>query len=282
MIRVQNTSVKVGHFPDNTQLIKFDPFEELYFDHIEDWDTQPITIDWIYESDEELITLMYLTQHLRSHGFKDIRLFVPYLPNARQDRVKTDEDVFTLKYFAQMINWLNFNRVTVLDPHSNVSIALIDRIDVLQPRAYIQEAFRILYEDKNEWDNKILVFFPDEGSMKRYSEHFDGPYVYGNKVRDFATGKIKSLQLCGDVELIKDARILIIDDICSRGGTFIMSAEALKKAGAKEVNLYVTHCENNALTGNLFDNVNKVFTTKSIVHKPELAEKVIYVNGDIF
>ena len=42
---------------------------------------------------------------------------MPYIPNARQDRVKGPEDVFTLKYFANVINALGFRTVTVLDPH---------------------------------------------------------------------------------------------------------------------------------------------------------------------
>ena len=59
---------------------------------------------------------------------------------------------------------------------------------------------------------------------------------------------------------------LIIDDICSYGGTFYYSAKKLKELGADKIYLYVTHCENNILNGELLkDNlIEKVFTTESI------------------
>ena len=35
--------------------------------------------------------------------------------------------------------------------------------------------------------------------------------------------------------------VLIADDLCDAGGTFIGSAAALREAGARSVSLYVTH-----------------------------------------
>lgn len=61
--------------------------------------------------------------------------------------------------------------------------------------------------------------------------------------------------------------ILIVDDICSKGGTFYHSAKALKAAGAKSVSLYVTHCESSITVGDLAASdglVDHVYTTKSI------------------
>ena len=85
-----------------------------------------------------------MTKHLQSKGVKEIELNMPYIPNARQDRVKAAEDVFTLKYFAQMINSLGFSKVTVLDPHSYVSEALVDHIEVQTPKANVQKVLQIL------------------------------------------------------------------------------------------------------------------------------------------
>ena len=92
-------------------------------------------IEWHFENNEELVTLVFLTKHLRSYdNTRKINLSLPYIPNARQDRVKTSEDVFTLKYFAGVINSLGFKTVTVLDPHSSVSEALIDNIIIEKPQ----------------------------------------------------------------------------------------------------------------------------------------------------
>ena len=134
---------------------------------------------WNYENDGELVALIYLTKHLKSHGVEKVHLNMPYIPNARQDRVKTDEDVFTLKYFSEVINGLGFASVTVLDPHSTVSEALIDRVIVKTPKENIAKVL-----DKINEDN-VLMFYPDEGAMKRYSAMADKAYVFGMKKRDW-------------------------------------------------------------------------------------------------
>lgn len=102
MIRINNKDVEINKFPDGTLLIKEAPSYDIAL------------ISWFFESNEELVALIYLTNHLRSNGVKRIELYMPYVPNARQDRVKKIEDVFTLKYFAGVINSLGFDKVSVL------------------------------------------------------------------------------------------------------------------------------------------------------------------------
>ena len=191
---------------------------------------------------------------------------MPYVPHGRMDRVKTSEDVFTLKYFAEVINWLDFNSVTVLDPHSYVSEALINNIVIKHPNKYVWKAIESRYIDG--MDN-LTMFFPDEGAMKRYSTMFNLPYAFGIKKRDWETGEIKGLDVSGMTDIIKGRKILIVDDISSRGGTFYHSAKKLKELGAKEIYLYVSHCENTILEGEVLSSglIDRVFTTNSIFTK---------------
>jgi ribose-phosphate pyrophosphokinase len=95
------------------------------------------------------------------------------------------------------------------------------------------------------------------------------PYEYGIKNRDWQTGEIKSLTVADNGIDLKDRTVLIVDDICSRGGTFIHSAKKLKELGAAKIYLYVTHCENTVLEGDLLkdDLVEHIFTTDSIFRK---------------
>lgn len=253
MIKIENEVVEVNKFPDATLLLK----QRVHGN----WYNYRIEIEWFYENNEELVTLIYLVKHLHSHGIKNISLSMPYIPNARQDRVKNSEDVFTLKHFADIINYLDFKQVQVLDPHSSVSEAVINNIAVCSPKNYIDEAIQRCSPD--------MLFFPDEGSMKRYSGMFNKEYAFGIKRRDWATGRIEGLDIAGCVDKIKDSRILIVDDICSRGGTFYHSVKKLKELGAKEVYLYITHCENTVLEGELLTSglIEKVYTTNSIFTK---------------
>lgn len=221
-----------------------------------------VTITWTFENNEELVALIYLTRHLQSHGVENIHLNMPYIPNARQDRVKTDEDIFTLKYFAEVINALHFKSVTVLDPHSSVSEALIDNIQIVSPKKNIEKVIAKIEKENQQ----LLMFYPDEGAMKRYSGMVDRPYTFGIKKRDWATGKIQGLEVSGMTELVAGSDILIVDDISSRGGTFYFSAKALKEMGANHIYLYVSHCENTILEGEVLSCglVERVYTTNSI------------------
>jgi ribose-phosphate pyrophosphokinase len=262
MIKLNGEVVDINYFPDGTLLLK----EEKAW-----CGGGAHNIVWYFENNEELVTLIFLTKHLRSYdNTRKINLYLPYIPNARQDRVKTTEDVFTLKYFADIINYLNFNQVRVLDPHSSVSEALINNIIINRPDGYILKAIKQLGNNhpgatKEDW----MLFYPDEGAMKRYSTSLPYKYAFGIKKRDWATGKIEGLDVAGCVDDIKDKIILIVDDICSRGGTFYHSAKKLKELGAKEVYLYVTHCENTILEGDLLTSglIEKVYTTNSIFTK---------------
>lgn len=256
MIKVNGKVIDINKFPDGTLLIK------------EAVDYEKALITWVFENNEELVSLIYITHHLRSHGVKTMYLFMPYIPNARQDRVKNPQDVFTLKYFANTINSLNFSGVTVLDPHSSVSEALIENIDILTPEEFIKSAFHKVLDLCNG-DGDMLLFYPDEGAMKRYSGMVTHKYAFGIKNRDWNTGKIKSLEVAGCVDEIRGRNILIIDDICSRGGTFYHSAKKLKELGANRIFLYVSHCENAIFDGELLngDLIERVFTTDSIPRK---------------
>lgn len=230
-------------------------------------DTYDIT--WCYDGDAEIVRLIFLVKHLKEHGIKNIRLYMPYIPNARYDRVKKPDEVFTLKYFAQIINGLGFEKVTALDPHSGVSEALLDNFTAISPDEKIRYAIgRIGREDQTP----LVLFFPDEGAAKRYADlanTFGFPYVYAMKQRDWRTGKIQGLTLLGETEKVKGKNVLIIDDICSRGGTFYHSAKLLKDNLVKDVFLYVSHCENTVLEGDLPDSglIKKIYTTDSIYRK---------------
>lgn len=264
MIFIEDNEVDINRFPDGTLLLKEDIV--LNYSNLDE-----ITITWLYDDNEELVSLIFLVKHIKDSGIRNINLKMPYIPNARQDRVKTNEDVFTLKYFCDVINWLGFKSVEVLDPHSSVSEALIDNIAVLSPEKYILKAIDSIRNDRalNGETQNLLLFYPDEGAMKRYSGMVDEPFCFGIKNRDWQTGKIKDLMVSGDTDLIRGASVLIVDDISSRGGTFYHSALKLRELGAGELYLYITHAENTILEGKVLEGnlFKKVYTTDSIFRK---------------
>ena len=259
MIKVNNKIVKLDKFPDGTFNIKGDP--SLCDD--------TVLISWHYHDDAEFMAVAFLTKYYQAHG-NEVVLYLPYVPNARMDRVEDAHDIFAMKYFGEMINSLNFSKVYVMDVHSSVAIAVIKNCQILGN------------EMANDVINKIvamegevpLVFFPDEGAMKRYSKGLRIRYAFGMKNRDWFTGNILGYEVLGiNAEEIKGKNVLIWDDICSKGGTFYHAAKKLKEMGAANIYLMVSHCENSIHKGEFGEEkvnllatglIKKVFTTDSI------------------
>lgn len=260
MIKINGEVVNIEHFPDGTLLLK----EDVEYDFETNREAD---VTWLFENNEELVTLIYITKHLKSHGVEYVNLYMPYIPNARQDRTKLQEDVFTLKYFAEVVNWLGFNSVTVLDPHSSVSEALIDKLIVKQPTEYIGKVIQKIGM------RNLVLYFPDAGAAKRYSDLFpEIPYCYGEKKRDWKTGKILGLDIRTNGIDLSDKAVLMIDDIIAYGGSLHYSTLALKELGVKEIYAYATHTENSILDkekGTLIkdlenNTVQRLFTTNSL------------------
>lgn len=259
MIKVNNKMVKLDKFPDGTYNIKGDP---TLVDDV-------VIISWHYHDDAEFMAVAFLTKYYQAHG-NEVVLYMPYVPNARMDRVENADDIFTMKYFGEMINSLNFSKVFVMDVHSSVAIAVIKNCQILR-----NEMANAVMNQIIAMEGEIpLVFFPDEGAMKRYSKGLCIPCAFGMKNRDWVTGKILGYEVRGiNAEDIKGKNILIWDDICSKGGTFYHAAKKLKEMGAANIYLMITHCENNIHKGEFGEEkvnllatglIKKVFTTDSI------------------
>lgn len=257
MIKVDNELIRFDHFNDGACFLKYDA-------PTSDWHT----ITWLYDNDEELAQLMYLTRHIRTHMDKtaNLNLLMPYVVNGRQDRVKMENDVFTLKYFADFINALKFDNVMVYDPHSVVSEALFNKLTIIRPHREISEVLD-MYPD-------ATIFFPDDGAMKRYREYtFGRPFGYGVKTRNWETKEIESLKVVCSDNILYGKDVVIIDDIAGTGGSIKTAAEQLKERGVRNIYVWVSHCENTIL--------NPVFNGQSVLDIPNLITK-LYTTDSIF
>ena len=113
-------------------------------------------------------------------------------------------------------------------------------------------------------DPGTLMFYPDEGAFKRYSDKIKRDYLYGAKSRDKTTREINSYNVFGETELVNGKDVLMVDDICASGKTLLKAAEKLKKLGAADIYVYVSHCENTVLESDLLNVIKMMFTTNSI------------------
>lgn len=166
-----------------------------------------------------------------------IELFSLYVPYARQDRYCEKGEAFGVKAFARLLNALGFSRVVIADPHSEVTPAVITNLDVI-PQHEI--AFHMLGW-KLRMENFELVS-PDGGALKKIFKlgtQMNLQVHCADKIRDTATGNIIRTDI--SVQDFKGANLMIVDDICDGGRTFIELAKVLRERNAGKIELFVTH-----------------------------------------
>lgn len=219
-------------FPAGEVGVKFDPtFKPT--DTVEIWAR-------ITSSREQVEIALIKDAIQRNWHPNKIYLVLTYLPYARQDRVCDTGESFSLKVFADYINSLDFYGVTVFDPHSNVAEACINKLSVID-QLHIVSEFEMLNTHIGE--RKPTFVSPDAGGNKKTSvlaSYFNhSEFIRADKLRDLSTGKIKETVVYANDLGGRD--VIIADDICDGGATFLALAAALKKKNCGKVSLYVTH-----------------------------------------
>ena len=188
----------------------------------------------------------------------NIELFLPYFAGSRQDRVCNIGEALSVKVYADMINALKFNRVTIMDPHSDVTPALIDNVNVIPHGQYSNNnTWSIIdrfFEDQNR-PEKIFVIAPDVGASKKvqnlirsFNENWENPlpkpeivFGQGLKYRDTKTNELSGFGV--DNEDFENCPILVTDDLNCKAGTFLGLGEILKEKNAGVIALYTTHVD---------------------------------------
>jgi ribose-phosphate pyrophosphokinase len=255
MIYLNNIKVDITRFPNGESLISS---ENLISSN------EINTIKLKFENNEDITHLVFLKGHLDDLNVK-CKLVIGYMPYSRMDRTE-GMTVFTLKHLCRLINHLKFEDVSIYEPHSDVCVALLDRVKVINMS---QSLAKIALEKINKDNEAIYLVYPDAGAAKRYGKQIKYDTVLtANKERDFKNGRIMKLEVNGTIES-NSFKAVIVDDLCSKGGTFILTAEKLKEMGANEIYLVVTHCEDTIFEGDILNSnlITKVFTTNSILSK---------------
>lgn len=233
-------------------------------------DTCSATIWLHYSQDSEIWKLALIVDALRRVNVNILHLKIPYFPAARQDRVCVDGEPLTVKVFADFINSMNFEKVTIFDPHSEVTPALINNVEVIDNTEFVCKVLGEMNYRGSDSTKSVLIS-PDAGSNKKVANVAKYiyktcmsviPVVRADKLRDVATGQIIETTVYVDDLTGKDC--YIIDDICSKGGTFCALAKVLKDKGASKVYLVVSHYEGTAVVGMLVaSGIDMIFTTDS-------------------
>lgn len=221
MITVAGHQIKPDIFPDKTQQVW----------HLSEDVLKSTRIDWTYEGDHEIMTVLQVASLLKSPT-----LYVCFLPYGRQDKEISNEACFGLEILIRILAVSNIGRLITVDVHSDQFINLC-KIYSLECANIIPVKEMVFAQEDSQSE---VVCFPDKGAFIRYERYFKCPMVYCEKIRDQATSEILSLELRSHIDLT-DKSVIIVDDICDGGRTFTETAKLLKAAGTKKVTLYVSH-----------------------------------------
>jgi len=186
---------------------------------------------------DEVMLLLQAVDVFRSY---DKYLDLLYTPYARQDRQTSNTESFSFRVFANIINSCGFKKVTVCDPHSDVTPALINNIFVKKRLDIVSglSDLHALLQNKN-----TVIVSPDAGALKTNNEiakHYKLPHISATKVRDTQTGEISHTRIHALVNETSGRDLIIMDDICDGGRTFIEIAKVLQLYEAASLSLYVT------------------------------------------
>jgi ribose-phosphate pyrophosphokinase len=236
------------------------------------------------QSPQDIITLlMAVDATRRSYPTKAWlnQLIIPYIPYARQDRVATKGDPLAIKVLVDLIALTGTNEVHCLDPHSEVTEHYFEQKGIdfygYSPVFFIEH-----YINKIAPGKKVILVSPDKGAKKKtlsYLEELDAAIgvIVCRKSRDPVSGKLTQAefeeyipkQLGTDIN-IKDPNIdlVITDDICDGGRTFMNIVELLDYEGFKNpVHLWTSHAIYSYGIEGLLKKFKTLGSTNSFLHK---------------
>ncbi|MEQ3498440.1 ribose-phosphate diphosphokinase [Tenacibaculum sp. SSH1-16] len=217
-----------------------------------------VTITHRIQSFNDIGTLLLATNALKNMGITKLHVVLPYFPAARQDRLMVSGEPLSVKVYADIINAQNFKSVTVFDPHSEVTPALLNNCKVIDNHKFIELVTQQLSED-------LTLISPDGGALKKiykvaaYLQNYE--VVECSKSRNVKTGQLTGFKVYTDDLQGKDC--LIVDDICDGGGTFLGLAKELKAKNAGNLYLAISHGIFSKGFDELEKHFTKIFTTDS-------------------
>lgn len=256
--------MKLNKYPDNTSYVNNTILGEQVFK---------------INSYEDLWHLnQFVDAFHNQHSTKTTRikpnLIIPNLIDAQADRRFNKGESSGLKLVLKFLNGLEAN-FKVFHPHNgDVVEALMDNVEIIDNSEFIKEVLWSIngnYVRDNIYLNlkkdKLVLFSSDAGGFKPLMKLADKlkwkGEVYGaSKSRKYENEESKLVQVIDRQDFVgKD--ILIIDDICVYGGTFIGLAKMLKERNCGKLYLAVSHLTVEKPNPELFSLFDKVFTTNS-------------------
>lgn len=260
---------KISKFPDGQQDVIIEPFVFIEWKEAITNNTFKVQIKSRFNSFKDLELIICATKALRRLGVKEIHLYIPYLLGARSDRQFVEGGTsYLVDIVAPIINAQNYESVTVYDVHSDVASACINNLKIIDNINLVKWFWH--QNPTKGWGNYILCS-PDAGSLKKIYKAADAvgyknDILVCSKYRD-TEGKLSRVNVPLNIPYkdVEERDIVIIDDICDGGRTFINIAKEIKnnKQFCGKIYLIVSHGIFSAGFDELGEYFDGIFCTNS-------------------
>ena len=212
-------------------------------------------------ANDNLMELLLVIDALKRSSAKNITAVIPYFGYARQDRKVAPRTSISAKVVANLITNAGASRVVTVDLHAGQIQGFFDMpVDNLFTTPLFAKYIKNKFSSK-----KLICVSPDVGGVQRtrgLATRLKADLAIIDKRRP-APGKSQVMNIIGNV---KNKTCIIVDDIIDSGGTIVNAAEALRKNGANEVYVFITHA---VLSGDAVkriknSKIKKLITTDTI------------------
>ncbi len=218
---INGKGYRVINFPDGEVHLQLDPLNRK----------EGVIVKCRITNATELFLLMQLSDILKRQCIEVSILEIYYLMGMRCDRLFDIDRPFTLSIVTDVINSLKATTVYIYEPHSARCLKMINHSFASYLTSYITSM--LVRQNKD-----MLLVAPDKGSIDRYGDrHF---VVVCDKMRNEATGELQGFHATPKEDVV-GRDLLVIDDLCDGGGTFVGLAPKLRELNPNTLSLLVTH-----------------------------------------
>jgi ribose-phosphate pyrophosphokinase len=191
---------------------------------------------------DKLVRLLFLAATLRENGARRVTAVIPYLAYARKERQTKPRDPVTTRYVAQLLESVGVDMIVALETHNIAAFQNAFRrptIHLDTRRLFVERALGLV------GGGPVVVASPDPGGVKRaqlfremLERRLKRPVGHALLDKRRTAGVVSGDILAGDV---KEATVLVIDDLVASGSTLARSASRCLEEGAWVVYGFAAH-----------------------------------------
>lgn len=191
---------------------------------------------------DKLCRLLFFIATMKENGAARVTAIIPYLAYARKDRQTKSRDPVTTRYIAQLLEAVGTDRVVTMEVHNIVAFQNAFRCQTIHLdtcRLFSRAAAAIA------GSGPVVIASPDPGGVKRaqlfreaLEKSLGRPVGSAFMEKRRSAGVVSGNLLVGEV---RDANVIIVDDLIASGGTMVRAGNACREAGARATYAFAAH-----------------------------------------